>query len=272
MSIARGSAVRQALWLFGGSVVVALVAPHLAPYAPTDQLDPVALASKAPSAAHLLGTDSYSRDVLSRLLHGASVSLGVASLAALLSLALGALVGGTAAIRGGFADAFLMRGTDAALAFPRVLAVLLVATLLGPTGPLALGLVLGGTGWMVAARLVRQETQRALASEAVRTARALGIPRGALWRHHILPSLVPTLAAAATITFAAAIPLEAGLSFLGLGVAAPAPSWGNIVADAEGRLLERWWLVLFPTLCVIACALAAHRVGERFAREAGGEA
>lgn len=260
---AASSAVRDALLLLGGAALVAWVAPMLAPYAPTDQLDPVNLAVKAPSASHLLGTDSFSRDVLSRLLHGAGVSLGIATGAVALALTLGTFVGATAAIAGGVVDAVLMRLTDTALAFPRVLLVLLMASLLGATPAPLLAALLGATGWMGTARLVRLETGRLLATPHIRSARMIGLRAGALWWRHLLPGLVPSLATAATIAFAAAIPLESGMSFLGLGVPAPAPSWGNIIADAEGQLLGRWWLVLFPTLCIVLSAYAAHRVGER---------
>jgi len=264
----RGSA-RTALLLIGGAAFAALLAPHLAPFGPTDQLDPINLANRAPYLSHLLGTDSYSRDVLSRLLHGAGVSLGIATATVIVSLTLGTLVGAVAALAGGAVDALLMRATDAALAFPRVLLVLLMASLLGATPAPLLALLLGATGWMGCARLVRGETRRLLAAPHIRGARTIGLRSGALWWRHLLPGLAPSLAAAATIAFAAAIPLEAGLSFLGLGVPAPAPSWGNIIADAEGQLLRRWWLVAFPTLCIVACAYAAHRAGEKLVERRG---
>ncbi len=264
-------AARRALLLLAGAMALALVAPMLAPHAPTDQLDPLLLATRPPSSAHLLGTDSFSRDVLSRLLHGAGVSLGIATTAVLLSLSLGTLVGATAALAGGVIDAALMRATDVALAFPRVLLVLLMASLLGPMPAPVLAVLLGATGWMLSARLVRLETRRLLVTAHVRGARALGLRPPVLWWRHILPALLPSLAAAATIAFAAAIPLEAGLSYLGLGVQPPAPSWGNIIADAQGQLLRRWWLVLFPTLCIVGCAYAAHRVGEALSTSVGRE-
>lgn len=268
----KRTAARDALMLLVGAAIVAWLAPMLAPYGPTDQLDPIGLASRAPSAAHWLGTDSYSRDVLSRMLHGAGISLGIATGAVALALSLGTLIGAVAALTGGVVDAVLMRVTDTALAFPRVLLVLLIASLFGALPAPALAVVLGATGWMSSARLVRSETQRLLATPHLRAARMLGLQSGALWSRHLLPGLVPSLATAATIAFAAAIPLEAGLSYLGLGVPAPAPSWGNIIADAEGQLLGRWWLVAFPTLCIIACAYLAHRVGERLVdRRASGE-
>ena len=246
--------------------LVALLAPLLAPYDPVAQLDPVGAALQAPSAAHWFGTDPYSRDVLSRLLYGARASLGIATLAVAVALTVGVLVGAAAAVRGGTVDALLMRLTDAALAMPRLLLLLLVVAATGPLPAAALAAVLGATGWMTTARLVRQETRRLLATEHVKAAIALGVPRRRLWRGHILPGLLPTLGVAATVAFAAALPLEAALSFLGLGVAPPDASWGNIILEAEGRLLRAWWLVLFPTLAIVAATLSANALAERLSQ------
>ncbi len=260
---------RLSVVVLAALALAALAAPLLAPYDPAAQLDPINRALQAPSAAHWFGTDSYSRDVLSRVLFGARASLGIAALAVAVALTLGVLVGAAAALLGGVMDAVLMRGTDAALAIPRILLLLLVVASTGPLPDVALAVLLGATGWMTTARLVRQETRRLLATEHIRAAIALGTPRRRLWRGHLLPGLLPTLAAAATIAFAAALPLEAALSFLGLGVTPPEASWGNIILDAEGRLVRAWWLVLFPTGCIVAATLAANALGEHLARRGG---
>jgi peptide/nickel transport system permease protein len=173
------------------------------------------------------------------------------------ALTLGVLVGATSALRGGFIDALLMRTTDAALAMPRLLLLLLVVASTGPLPSIVLAAVIGATGWMNTARLVRQETRRLLATEHVRAAAALGVPQVRLWRGHILPGLLPTL------LFAAVLPLEAALSFLGLGVRPPDASWGNIILEAEGRILRAWWLVLFPTLAIVTATLSANLLAER---------
>lgn len=246
-----------------GFALIAVLAPLLAPYNPVEHLDPLGGALQPPGNRHWLGTDPYARDVLSRLLFGARASLGIATLAVAVALSLGTLVGASAAVRGGLVDALLMRITDAMLAMPRLLLLLLVSAATGPMPPAALAVVLGTTGWMTAARLVRQETRRLLATEHVRAAIALGVPRRRLWRGHILPGLAPTLGVAATVAFATALPLEAALSFLGLGVTPPHASWGNIILEAEGRLLRAWWLVLFPTLAIVGATLAANMLAER---------
>jgi peptide/nickel transport system permease protein len=145
--------------------------------------------------------------------------------------------------------------------------LLLVVTGTGALRLDALALVLGATGWMTTARLVRQETRRLLATDALRGAIVLGVPPSRLVTHHLLPALAPTLAVAATGAFASAVPLESGLSYLGLGVPTPLPSWGNIIAEAEGDLLRRWWVVVFPTVAIIGTVLLANRVADRVASQ-----
>ncbi len=248
-----------------GLALIAIVGPALAPYEPTEMIDIHTMAAQPPSLAHPMGTDPVSRDVLSRVLHGARTSLWIAALAVAVALSLGTLVGVTAARLGGAVDALLMRLTDAALAFPRLLALLLVAASVDALSPAAFAIVIGATGWMNTARLTRAETARLLATEHLRAARALGVPWPRLLRRHLLPGLAPTLIAAGTIAFAAAIPLEAGLSLLGVGVQPPHPSLGNIIMDAESRFVRQWWMVAFPTAAIVGSVLAASAVAERYA-------
>lgn len=246
-------------------VAAAVAAPWIAPSDPRMQHDLATMVWQAPSDAHLLGTDSAARDVLSRLLYGSRVSIGVAALAVLVSLTLGTLVGASAAVLRGVGDAVLMRITDAMLALPRLLLLILVVAGMGDPGNVVLAVLIGATGWMTTSRIVRQETRRLLATDHIRGARALGVPRARLVRQHLLPGLAPTLLAAAVLSFATAIPLETGLSFLGLGVQAPHASWGNIIADADSRPLAHWWLVLFPTLAIAVTVIAANAVAEGYA-------
>ncbi len=245
--------------------LAALLAPWLSPRDPRVQAEIATSIWQPPSDAHPLGTDSAARDVLSRLLHAGRVTIGMALVAVAVALTLGTLIGAAAALRRGFVDTALMRLTDAMLAFPRLLLLILVVAGAGPPGALMLAVLIGATGWMTTGRLVRQETRRLLATEHLRGARALGVPRGRLFLKHLLPALAPTLAAAAVFAFAAAIPLETGLSFLGLGVQPPHPSWGNIIADADSRPLAHWWLVLFPTLAIAATVISANTLAEGFA-------
>lgn len=257
------SPARTALVVICAVALLALVAPWLAPYPPNEHLPPPTAASSAPSWEHPFGTDIYSRDVLSRVLAGTRTSLGIAVLAVAVALVLGTLVGATAASLGGIGDAVLMRLTDAALAIPRILLLILTAAVIGTLSPLVFAVVIGATGWMTTARLVRQETLRLFATEHVRGARALGAGPGRIVMRHVLPSLAPTLAAAATVALAAAIPLEAALSYLGLGVPLPLASWGNIIQEAEGMILRRWWLVVFPVVAIVGSVFALNLIAER---------
>ncbi len=258
--------VRRALGWLAAAAVAALVAPWFAPHPPYEILANGTLGALPPSWAHPLGTDPLSRDVLSRLLFGARLSAGIALLAVTLALGIGSIVGTVAALGGRWMDVVLMRLTDAMLAFPRVLSLLLLVASFPSPSPTRLAVLIGVTGWMSTARLVRAETRRLMVSDHVRAAAAVGLPPLRVLRRHLLPSLAPTLLAAGTIALAAAIPLEAALSFLGLGVAVPTPSLGNIITDAQGQILRLWWLVLFPVLTIIGSVFALNAVGETLLR------
>ncbi len=249
-------------------VFVALAAPAIAPHDPRVTPESALEKNLPPSASHLFGTDQYSRDVLSRVIFGARVSLGVAAASVLLALTLGAAVGAAAGLAGGWVDAICMRIVDAMLSVPRVLLLLvLVAT----TGTLSVGgivLLLGLTGWMGMSRLVRGEVRLLREREFVMAARATGASEWNVFVAHILPALVPTLLVAGTLALASVIPLEAGLSFLGLGVQSPTASWGNIISDAGERPGDVWWVVLFPGLAIVCTVLAVNTIGERLRERA----
>jgi ABC-type dipeptide/oligopeptide/nickel transport system permease subunit len=261
--------LRSALLLALTLAAIAVVGPKFAPYRPTEIFDLATMSAQPPSFAHPFGTDLLARDVLSRLLHGTRTSLVIAALAVAVALTLGTLVGVTAARAGGAVDAFLMRVTDAALAFPRLLLLLLVVASVDGLSPTAFALTIGATGWMNTARLARAETARLLATDHIRAARVLGVPWPRLLLRHLLPGLLPTLIAAGTIAFAAAIPLEAALSFLGVGVQPPDPSWGNIINEAESRVVRHWWMVLFPTVAIVSTVLVTTAVAERLGDSVG---
>jgi peptide/nickel transport system permease protein len=260
---------KSAAVLVGALVAVAVVGPMLAPYKPTAMFDFATMRAQPPSLAHPFGTDPLARDVLSRLLHGARTSLGIAGLAVAVALSLGTLIGVTAARAGGMLDAFLMRLTDAALAFPRILLLLLVVATVQDLSQVAFALVIGATGWMNTARLARAETARLLVTDHVRAARVLGVPWPRLLSRHVLPALLPTLIAAGTLAFAAAIPLEAALSFIGVGVHPPDASWGNIINEADSLIVRHWWMVLFPTVAIVTTVVATTAVAERLGDSVG---
>lgn len=215
-----------------------------------------------PGARHLLGTDHLGRDILARLISGARVSLGVAIGAVTLSITLGALVGLIAGYLGGTVDALLMRLVDAALAIPRLFLLLLIVAIM-PRIPLwVLILTIGTTGWFGTSRLVRAEVLRLSAMDFVRGAEALGAGHRAVLFRHLLPNVIGPLAAATTLAVGDVILLEAGLSFLGLGVQPPTPSWGSMIFDAKSYLITAPWTGIAPGLAILLTVLAVNLIGE----------
>jgi len=214
----------------------------------------------------VLGSDALGRDLLSRLVWGARVSLVAGLLAALVAVAIGGGVGLIAGFSGGWVDAALMRATDGALAIPRLFLLLLLAALFRPSLSTTV-LLVGCTTWMAAARLVRGEALSIREREFVASARAAGAsPVRVAW-HHVLPHATAVLGVEAAIRLGQAVLLEASLSFLGLGVPPPAASWGGLIADGRDRLLDAWWIATWPGLAlagvVIASSLVADGARER---------
>lgn len=258
--VAVGGAVLAGLGL------LALAAPWLAPFDPLDQPDVLQgrllppLAAGPEGAVRWLGTDQLGRDVLSRLLHGARVSLAVGGLAALLSAALGTAFGALAAAGGRRMDRVVMAATDAALALPRLVLLLALVALFRPSVALIV-LVLGVTGWMPVARLARAEMHGVLARPYAAAARAGGVGPLRLLLRHVLPNALTPVLVATALAVGNAITLEAGLAFLGLGIPAPAPSWGNMIATGRDALVQAPWLATLPglavALAVVGCNLLA---------------
>jgi peptide/nickel transport system permease protein len=259
--LARDPVVLIALGVLAALAAAAIFAPFLTSHNPAQQIDIVRLKSRPPSAAFPFGTDPLSRDVLSRVLYGGRVSLSVGLLAALGSLGIGTAYGAIAGYAGGVVDEILMRTVDALMAMPRVLLVLTVIALWGGTSPGALIAFLAGTGWFQISRLVRAEVKSAGTREFAIAARALGATDSRVLARHILPNAMSPMIVAATISFGTAILLEAGLSFIGVGIQPPRASWGNIMHDATGVRL--WWLSLFPGLAIVATMLAITVLGDR---------
>lgn len=251
-----------ALVILGVFVVAGALAPWLAPFDPRAQPDLLAMRSQPPSWAHPFGTDPFSRDVFSRVLHGARVSLSVALLAALLSVTVGAAWGAIAGAAGGVVDTIMMRIVDAALAVPRVLVLLLVVALWGTLGVPSLILLLGLTGWFGTSRIIRAEVLVARERAFVHAAHALGATRARVLWHHVAPHVVAPLLVAATLGVAHTIVLEAGLSFIGVGLAPPSPSWGTILADGLADIRGLWWLSVFPGAAIVATVLAVNVVAD----------
>ncbi len=243
-------------------ILLALLAPLVAPYRPSAQLDIVGLQNRAPSWRFLLGTDLFSRDLFSRLVFGARVSLGIGVLATLVSVAVGAAVGAAAGYFGRATDAVLMRLVDVGLAVPKIFIVLVAVALGRPLQPVGLALLLGFTGWFATSRLVRAEVLSLREREFVEAARALGARPWRIILRHVLPGAGAVLVVSAALSVANILLIEAGLSFIGAGVQPPVPSWGNMIADARDWLATAPWTSLFPGLAITAVVLALHAVAD----------
>jgi peptide/nickel transport system permease protein len=252
--------------ILGLAVAAALLAPLLAGD-PIAQHDIVATRFLGPGttdplgAFHLLGTDRLGRDVWARLVYGARVSLGVGALAVLLSVAIGVVVGAVAGYWRGWLGAALLGATDFALALPRVVLLLLLASLWRPSALLVI-VVLGLTGWMPIARLVHAEVRTLAARPFVESALGLGVSGPRILVRHILPNALTPVIVSAALGLGNAILLEAGLSFLGLGVQPPTPSWGNLIASGRDTLVNAPWVAAAPGVALVVVVVAATLLGD----------
>jgi peptide/nickel transport system permease protein len=254
------------LAVLGLAALVALMAPLVAGD-PIRQSDIVATRFLSPlsidthGAFHLLGTDRFGRDVWARLVFGARVSLSVGSLAVLVSVLIGVAVGAAAGYWRGWGGTALLGLTDFALALPRVVLLLLLASLWQPSAVLVV-LVLGLTGWMTIARLVHGEVRALTARPFVESAIGLGAPGVRVLLRHVLPNALTPVIVAAALGLGNAIMLEAGLSFLGLGVQPPTPSWGNLIASGRDTLVNAPWVATAPGVALVLVVLAATLLGD----------
>jgi peptide/nickel transport system permease protein len=240
-------------------LAAALLAPWLAPQDPSRQALEDRL--ERPSKAHWLGRDELGRDILSRLLLGARVSVGVGVSVVLLAGALGTAVGLVAGYAGGRVDALLMRMTDVFMAFPGILLAIALVAVLGPAlRNVVVALVV--IGWVGYARLVRGQVLQLRAMEFVLAARAAGVGAFGIVTRHLLPNVLPTLVVQASLGMAGAILSEASLSFLGLGIQPPTPSWGAMINAGRSHLLDAPHLALFPGLAILLTVMGLNFLGD----------
>lgn len=251
---------RAAVAVLAVVALAAILAPWLTGYGEAQIIAGSELL--APSLAHPFGTDVLGRDVLTRVLHGGRVSLGVAVVATLIAATLGTAVGTAAGYAGGRLDALLMRGVDTLLALPRVL--LLIGLLaVWPQLPLrAFILVLGLTAWFPLSRLVRADVRSVAGRDHVLAARALGGGRLHIIFRHVLPNIAGTVLVAAPLIAGGVIVLEAGLSFLGVGVQPPTASWGSIAYDGFEVAGSAWWVAFFPGVAIAVTVTAINLLGD----------
>ncbi len=246
---------------------VAMLSPWIAPTDPFAQHDILRTRFLPPFGTgpdgvfHLLGTDHFGRDVLSRLMHGARISMTVGFLSVAVSVLLGCTVGIAAAVAGGAAERLLMAVTDAMLAMPRLVLLLALVAIFEPSLLLVI-MVIGFTGWMGIARLARAEVKGLLARPYVDAARATGISLGGLLLRHVLPNAMTPVIVAAALAVGNAITLESGLSFLGLGVPPPAPSWGNMIAGGREALVHAPWIAVLPGIAIVVAVIASNLLGD----------
>jgi peptide/nickel transport system permease protein len=240
-------------------VLVAVLAPWIAPY------DPVKTSwtaiRKAPSAAHWFGTDENGRDILSRIVHGASASLRAGVISVSIAVALGVPIGLLAGYRGGWIDAIISRVTDAMLACPFLILAIAMAAFLGPSLRNAM-IAIGISATPIFVRLARGATMATMVEDYVEAARAVGNPRWRIALRHVLPNIVPPVLVQATLAIAMAIIAEASLSFLGLGQQPPAPSWGSMLNAAQRFLSQAPWMAIFPGLSIFVVVLAFNLLGD----------
>jgi len=268
MSVFR-SLLRQPTAVFGlvivvAVVVLALAAPLIAPFNPDEQMfDGLTLegAPMPPGGQFLLGTDTLGRDLFSRMLFGARTSLIIGLVANGIAVTIGLFVGIVAGYLRGLASNILMRFTDLMMAFPALLLAIVLAALLKPSLWIV-AMVIALVNWVQVARIVYTETRGLVERDFIMAQRSLGAGHSRILFIHILPHLVPTAIVWGTLGIATTVLLEATLSFLGIGVQPPEPSWGNIIFESQSYFQAAPWLVFFPGIVILMTALAFNLVGD----------
>ncbi|MBB3772548.1 peptide/nickel transport system permease protein [Angulomicrobium tetraedrale] len=263
-ALVRRPVLALALAIIAGVFACALLAPLLAPYAPDDQIfDGLSLdgAPLPPSAQFLLGTDTLGRDLLSRLIYGARTSLLIGLVANGTAVMIGLAVGVIAGYFSGLLGGVLMRFTDLMTAFPALLLAIVLAALLKPSLWIV-AMVIAMVNWVQVARIGYTETRSLSERDFILAERAMGAGNLRILARHILPHLVPTAIVWGTLGIATTVLLEATLSFLGIGVQPPQPSWGNIVFESQSYFQSAPWLVFFPGLAILATALSFNLIGD----------
>lgn len=245
--------------VLGIIVVVALLAPWIAPYG-INQID-VTRALQPPSAAHWMGTDDLGRDILSRIMVASGTSLQIAVVSVLFAFGLGVPIGIVSGYVGGIIDAVLMRCVDVMFAFPVLLLALAIVAILSP-GQLTTMIAIGVVFTPIFARVARASTLSVRVEPFVQVSKTMGTPGWWILVRHILPNITGPVVVQTSLSLAFAILSEAALSFLGLGIQPPNPSWGGMLFDAQGFLSQAWWMSVFPGAAIFVTVLAFNLLGD----------
>jgi peptide/nickel transport system permease protein len=240
-------------------LVFAILAPLITRYDPTSTDSRSILMS--PSKEHIFGTDRLGRDIFSRIVYGARISLAIGFIAVGIASLIGVLIGAIAGYYGGKIDYMLMRFVDIMLCFPTIFLILAVISLLEPS-IINIMVIIGATGWMGIARLVRAEVLTLKERDFVAAAKVMGARDSRIIFRHLIPNAIGPVLVNATLGIGGAILMESALSFLGIGVQPPIPSWGNILMDGRSTLGVAWWLTVFPGLFILFTVLSYNILGE----------
>jgi peptide/nickel transport system permease protein len=245
---------------------MAIVAPLICPFDPSviDQNNLL----MPPSARHLLGTDMLGRDLLTRIIYGARISLSIGLIAVGISVAIGLIFGSISGFYGGLIDSAIMRFVDIMLCFPTFYLILAVAAILGPS-IFNIMIIIGLTSWMGSARLIRGEILSLKEREFIQAERAIGASNFRIIVRHLIPNAIGPVLVNATLGIAGAILVESGLSFLGLGVQPPTPSWGNILIESKSTLGVAWWITVFPGFAILITILGFNFIAEGLKKKIG---
>jgi peptide/nickel transport system permease protein len=240
-------------------VAIAIAAPWIAPYDPNDQ--DVLLKLEPPSAAHLFGTDAFGRDVLSRVIYGARISLFVGAFATLAGVVIGTIIGVVSGYLGGIVDRLITAATDVLLSFPQLIMGLILVAVLG-ANLFNLILAIAITAVPAFIRVARASTLAMKERDFVDACRALGFGNPRIMFLHVLPNIMDEVVVMASLWFAAAIRTESTLAFIGLGVPPPTATWGGIIRDGFDNLLDAPWLSIFPSLAILTIMIALNLIGD----------
>ncbi|KAB8141755.1 ABC transporter permease [Chloroflexia bacterium SDU3-3] len=240
-------------------LIVAVAAPLISPQDPLKQ--EIIQGLKPPSPAHLMGTDKLGRDILSRMIYGARISLFVGLSVVLVSSVIGTLIGLLAGYLGGWADELMMRVTDVFFAFPSLILAMAIAGALGPSLQNALIAIIT-VSWPIYARLVRGQVLTLKEQEFISAARAVGVPQWRILLRHILPNSLAPLLVQASFDLGGSILSVAGLSFIGFGAQPPTPEWGVMISEGRNYLATQWWLASFPAVAMLLVVASFNLLGD----------